>query len=114
MANRYELSDRAYEAAFTAFQAAIARASGQTAFANICKCSQGNISQLLRKRSLLPERLVLRAEAGTGIPRQHLRPDIYPSNVPSASLPTDGAVVGEKALIGDFDRAAKMKRGGEA
>ncbi len=114
MANRYELSDSAYEAAFTAFQAAIARASGQTAFANICKCSQGNISQLLRKRSLLPERLVLRAEAGTGIPRQHLRPDIYPFTVPSVSFPTNGAAVGDKALIDDFDRDAKMKRGGQA
>lgn len=114
MANRYELSDDAYEAAFTAFQAAIARAPGQTAFANICNCSQGNISQLVRKRSLLPERLVLRAEAGTGIPRQHLRPDIYPLVVPLVSLPAEGSAVEAEALISDCDQGLEMKRGDTA
>jgi DNA-binding transcriptional regulator YdaS (Cro superfamily) len=87
MMKRYDLSSEAYEAAFAAFQGAVARAAGQTAFAMICKCSQGNISQLLRNRSLLPERFVLKAEAGTGIPRSHLRPDIYPSELTTCSVP---------------------------
>ena len=79
MTSRYDLDEAAYVTAFSAFQAAVAKAPGQTAFANMCRCTQGNISQLLRNGSLLPERFVLKAEAGTGIPRHHLRPDIYPS-----------------------------------
>ena len=79
MSSRYDLDDATYDAAFAAFKAAIARAPGQTAFANICRCTQGNISQLVRNGSLLPERFVLKVETATGIPKEHLRPDIYPT-----------------------------------
>ena len=101
MTSRYDLTVEAYATAFSAFQAAVAKAPGQTAFANMCRCTQGNISQLLRNRSLLPERFVLKAEAGTGIPRYHLRPDIYPA---------DGVSVGGSNQAVDFDRSPVSKR----
>ncbi|WP_366520816.1 YdaS family helix-turn-helix protein [Sphingomonas sp.] len=84
MSSRYDLSEQEFEQAFEAFKRAVAAASGQTGLANICRCTQGNISQLLANKSLLPERFVLKVEAATGISREELRPDIYPP----ASHPT--------------------------
>lgn len=78
---RHNLTDEQLEAAIAAFHEAIAKAPGQTAFANICRCTQGNISQLVTNRSPLPERFVLKVEAGTGVPRHRLRPDIYPEPI---------------------------------
>lgn len=101
MTSRYDLTAEAYATAFSAFQAAVAKAPGQTAFANICRCTQGNISQLLRNGSLLPERFVLKAEAGTGIARHHLRPDIYPA---------DDASVDNGCQSVDFDRQPILKK----
>lgn len=112
MTNRYDLDDATYTAAFAAFQAAVAKAPGQTAFANICRCTQGNISQLLSKAALLPERFVLKVEAATGIPRNRLRPDIYPADLSSPSLLVDDASgsVGPSGRTVDFDRATLLKR----
>ena len=59
--------------------AAVEAAGGQTAFAEICGCTQGNIWQLLQKGSPLPAQYVLRVE--TALPqfsRHDLRPDLYP------------------------------------
>lgn len=81
MSNRYGLTDERYAAAIAAFHAAVARAPGQVAFANICRCTQGNISLLLSRGSLLPVRHVLRVEAATGISRVDLRPDIYGTSI---------------------------------
>lgn len=78
MTSRYDLTNEEYSSAFAAFEEAVAAAPGQTAFANFCRCTQGNISQLLRAKSLLPERYVLKAEAATGVSKHRLRPDIYP------------------------------------
>lgn len=64
---------------FAAFQSAVKKAGGQTAFAAICGCTQGNIWQLLKKESQLPAQYVLSVEAATGISRHELRPDIYPA-----------------------------------
>lgn len=62
-----------------AFAAAVAKAGGQTAFAAICGCTQGNIWQLLEKGSLLPAQYVLKVEQeGLGFTRHDLRPDLYP------------------------------------
>lgn len=63
---------------FDAFAAAVQAAGGQTEFARMVGCTQGNIWQLLKKRSSLPAQYVLKAEAGTGISRHDLRPDLYP------------------------------------
>lgn len=108
MSRRYDLTESTYDAAFTAFKAAVARAPGQTAFANICRCTQGNISQLIRNRSLLPERFVLKVEAATGIPKEHLRPDIYPAG-PSAPL-SDGSVNSGGPVVA-CDRPVFSQRG---
>jgi DNA-binding transcriptional regulator YdaS (Cro superfamily) len=63
---------------FEAFVTAVEIAGGQTKFAALCGCTQGNIWQLLNNKSPLPARYVIAAEAGTGISRHILRPDIYP------------------------------------
>ena len=68
-----------------AFVAAVEAAGGQTAFAAICDCTQGNIWQLLNKGSLLPAQYVLKVEAGlTGFDRHELRPDLYPREAKAA------------------------------
>lgn len=61
-----------------AFEKAVEKAGGQTKFAAICGCTQGNIWQLLKKGSPLPAQYVLRVEAETGFSRHDLRPDLYP------------------------------------
>jgi len=109
MTSRYDLSEEQFEAAFAAFRAAVAKAPGQTAFANICRCTQGNISQLLANKSLLPERFVLKVEAGTGVRREALRPDIYPS-VDHGSASASVVSVEAHAPGVAFDQAAEMKR----
>lgn len=70
---------------FEAFTAAVEKAGGQTKFAEICGCTQGNVWQLLKKGSQLPAQYVLRAEAETGISRHDLRPDLYPRERQSAA-----------------------------
>lgn len=64
---------------FAAFEQAVKKAGGQTAFAAICGCTQGNIWQLLKKESRLPAQYVLKVEEATGVSRHELRPDIYPT-----------------------------------
>lgn len=72
-----------------AFHQAIETAGGQAAFAKICGCTQGNISQLKLKGSLLPPQYVLAVEgAGLGVTRYDLRPDIYPREI-SRLFPND-------------------------
>ncbi|MBB6191493.1 DNA-binding transcriptional regulator YdaS (Cro superfamily) [Sphingobium wenxiniae] len=68
--------------AHEAFAEALRIAGGQGPLAKICPCTQGNISQLVRRGSLLPSRFVLNVEAGTGVSRHRLRPDIYPDPSP--------------------------------
>ncbi|MFC3581104.1 transcriptional regulator [Sphingomonas hylomeconis] len=105
MTTRYDISDTAYEAAYAAFKQAVALAPGQIAFANICRCTQGNISQLLRAGSLLPERFVIKVEAATGVPRHELRPDIYPIEQPHLPVPNDDrSVISPRAVTVACDR----------
>lgn len=63
-----------------AFVAAVKRAGGQTKFAAICGCTQGNIWQLLKNESKLPPQYVLAVESALGVSRHVLRPDIYPAS----------------------------------
>jgi DNA-binding transcriptional regulator YdaS (Cro superfamily) len=51
----------------------------QSAFAKATGTSQQNVSNWLRKGSVLPAEFVLAAEAATGVPRHEWRPDIYPA-----------------------------------
>ncbi|AOH83636.1 hypothetical protein AWL63_06265 [Sphingomonas panacis] len=105
MTSRYDLSSEEYSSAFKAFEEAVAAAPGQTAFANVCRCTQGNISQLLRAKSLLPERYVLKAEAATGVSRFRLRPDIYPRDHASDLSAGTKRVACDRTPI--LDRAAR-------
>lgn len=77
MISRYDLSEAAYQDARRAFEDAIKLAGGQTKFAEFCGCSQGNISQLMAKGSLLPSRYASKVEAGLGVSRERLRPDVF-------------------------------------
>ena len=112
MTGRYDLSPEAYEGAFAAFVEAVRKAPGQVAFANLCRCTQGNVSQLLRAKSLLPERYVIKVELGTGVSRFRLRPDIYPAE-PSSPPPFVGDHEGSVATgapIVACDRVALLHR----
>jgi len=73
--------------AYQALLDAIHIAGGQAPLAGMCPCTQGNVSQLVRRGSLLPSRFVLNVEAGTGVSRHRLRPDIYPLSLPAAAAP---------------------------
>ena len=107
-----DLTATAYEAAFAAFERAVANAKGQKPFSKICGCSQGAISQRLIKRQLLVAEWVLKAEAATGVSRHELRPDIYPLD-PEDPLPSPGANLGAGAPIGSFNRGALLNAEGQ-
>lgn len=73
---------------FQALVRAVEIAGGQSAFARIVGCTPGNINQLIRKASPLSGKYVLKAEAGTGISRHDLRPDLYPLEIVQAGPST--------------------------
>lgn len=60
------------------FHEAVKKAGGQVKFAELCGCTQGNISQLMRKGSVLPAQYVLVIERAGLADRHALRPDLYP------------------------------------
>ncbi len=75
---------------FQAFELAVEKASSKSALARMVGCTPGNISQLIKKRSPLPTRFVLKAEAGTGISRHLLDPVAYPDeNAPGHASPAN-------------------------
>ncbi|TZG24891.1 transcriptional regulator [Sphingomonas montanisoli] len=75
------------------FREAVRKAGGQTAFAAVCGCTQGNIWQLLKKGSELPAQYVLPVErAGFGS-RYRLRPDLYPREQTARRRTTDRVAV---------------------
>lgn len=67
------------------FANAVEAAGGQTEFARVCGCTQGNIWQLLQKKSLLPAQYVLKVESALGVSRHDLRPDLYPRDEAAAA-----------------------------
>lgn len=73
-----ELTESQHHDAFAAFERAVAAAGSQSELARQVGCTPANIGQLLRSKSLLSGRFVLKAEAATGISRHELRPDLYP------------------------------------
>jgi DNA-binding transcriptional regulator YdaS (Cro superfamily) len=55
------------------------RATGsQSAFARLLGNAQQTVNDWLKKGRPLPAEYVLKVEAGTGISRHELRPDLYP------------------------------------
>ena len=69
---------------YQAFEAAVAAAGGQTKFGRLIGVSQQRVWNWLNQRKVLPADYVLAAEAGTGVSRHLLRPDIYPLAVQAA------------------------------
>jgi DNA-binding transcriptional regulator YdaS (Cro superfamily) len=90
---------------FEAFELAVSRATGQSAFARVVGCTPGNISQLIRKRAVLPGRFVLAAEREFGVSRHLLRPDLYPHDAASPAPSPMGGVVTPAAPIVACDRS---------
>lgn len=73
---------------FEALMAAINLARSQSAFARICGVAQPTVWKWVQSSKRLPAEFVLRVEAATGVPRHHLRPDIYPADLgPSPDWP---------------------------
>lgn len=101
-------------AASAAFRESVARAGSQSAFSRQVGVLQQTVSNLLARGDVLPAEYVLRAEESFGVSRHVLRPDIYPLVATSASSPSEDQAIAAVRANTDFDRAAKMKRGGEA
>ena len=108
MHTRYGISEHAYLAALAAFHAAVARAPGQVAFANLCRCTQGNVSQLVKKGSLLPARYVAKVSDAYDIPRGDLRPDLFPTEQSASPSDDSHRSVALGGAIDPFDRAATL------
>lgn len=69
-----------------AFTKALAHFDGnQSKFAKAIGTSQQRISYVAQRGNPLPSDLVLATERETGIPRDQLRPDLYPSEQSSVA-----------------------------
>lgn len=88
------LTDSQIVAAVNAFRRAASKYVSQGAFAAVMGVSQQNVSKLLRNGRMCPRRHVEVVEAATGVPKEELRPDIYPRDVVSSTASGDDAARG--------------------
>lgn len=97
---------------FESLQAAVARAGSQSALARICSVSQTAVWKWLQSSKRLPAEYCLAVEAATGVSKHLLRPDIYPADLSSVSLPADDASgsVGPGGPTVAYDRATLLHR----
>lgn len=70
---------------FEALKLVVDRIGGQSSLARICGVTQPAVWKWLQSTKRLPAEYVLRVEAATGVSRHHLRPDIYPVDLPPAA-----------------------------
>ncbi|MBB3953418.1 transcriptional regulator [Novosphingobium sediminicola] len=96
---------------FEALQAALNKAGSQSALARICGVSQPTVWKWLQTRRLPPIH-VLAVETATGISRHHLRPDIYPAEIPAA--PARFLDVDHGASLVAFNRGTALRDGASA
>lgn len=96
---------------FEALCTAVDRAGGQSALARVCGVSQTAVWKWLQTRRLPPIH-VLAVETATGISRHHLRPDIYPPEIPAA--PARFCGVDHTAPLVAFNRGAALREGAQA
>ena len=97
---------------YESLQAALARAGSQSALARICGISQTAVWKWLQSSKRLPAEYCLAVEAATGVSKHLLRPDIYPADLSSISLPVDDASgsLGASAPTVAYDRSALLHR----
>jgi DNA-binding transcriptional regulator YdaS (Cro superfamily) len=83
----YKLGQLSYPAVMMnhILEQAIAKMGSQTALAKAIGKSQGHISKWL-ERKYVPAESVLAIESATGIPRQKIRPDLYPEETKTVSV----------------------------
>ncbi|WP_292961632.1 transcriptional regulator [Novosphingobium sp. UBA1939] len=73
---------------YEALQWALEIAGSQSALARKIGLSQAAVWKWVQSSKRVPAEFVLRVEAATGVPRHHLRPDIYPADLgPSPDWP---------------------------
>lgn len=78
----------------SALMRAIDQAGSQSAFARLLGVAQQTVSDWVNKRRPLPAEHVLLVERETGVPKEQLRPDIYPPELTSAATPTPDRLEG--------------------
>lgn len=96
---------------YEALQAALNKAGSQSALARVCGVSQPTVWKWLQTRRLPPIH-VLAVETATGISRHHLRPDIYPPEIPA--VPARFLGVNQGGPLVAFNRAAALRDGASA
>lgn len=72
------MDDNQRAAAIAAFGECLSRARTQTAFAAATGLLQQTVSNLIKRKEVLPAEAVIPAERAYGVSRHVLRPDIYP------------------------------------
>lgn len=71
---------------FEALTRAVEKLGSQAELARVTDVSTTAVWKWVQSSKRLPAEFVLAVEAATGVPRHHLRPDIYPANLgPSPS-----------------------------
>jgi DNA-binding transcriptional regulator YdaS (Cro superfamily) len=69
---------------YEALMAAVEIAGSQSALARIANVSSTAVWKWVQSSKRVPPQFVILVEAGTGISRHVLRPDIYPAEMPEA------------------------------
>jgi len=87
------------QGASTALRLAVDRVGSQAAFARLIGLKQPSVWAWLRAGKVLPGDYVLKVEAATGVPKEQLRPDLYPPELGESDRTPD-------SLRSDNHRAA--------
>jgi DNA-binding transcriptional regulator YdaS (Cro superfamily) len=76
---------------YEALRKAVDIVGSQAEFGRLCGVSQPAVWKWLQSSKRLPAEYCLAVEAATGVSKHLLRPDIYPADLSSISLPVDDA-----------------------
>lgn len=97
---------------FEALKAAVMRAGSQAAMGRLLGVSQPTVWKWLQSTKRLPAEHCLAVETATGVSKHLLRPDIYPADLLSLSLPVGDASesVGPSAPTVAYDLGALLHR----
>lgn len=94
---------------YEALQQVAARFPSQQAMADAFGVSQPTIWRWLNQAKQIPPTFALLAESLTGISRHHLRPDIYPPEIPAA--PARFCGVDHTVPLVAFNRGVALRDG---